>query len=359
MIRKLFIAILLLPFIGAVAGAQTLPPIWSGLASPANTVTADLTGDGEVGSTLTCTTGTWTGGVLQYAYHWQRDDDEFLVTSANTYVTQAEDDDSTITCSVYARNAAGEVSALADGQILVGEAAPFTPDFEEGFEGTPPTGYHVSWSFLDAPGTNGCITTNAGGVPSGGGTYALQQWWETAEGAMGYTQTDTLQRPLIATEGQTFEVCCDLKYHASFNANSAFIKSIIFQSGDGAANEIYFDSHTDSNRVEISFQELNTPTRYGSNVGGDDYPMPHGSWVNFRIRIKVACDENGGPADGYVKIWVNDTLRWERTGIYTCHDSGGITDLILSSVFGVPETVVHGANQKRWFDNFTTAVVTE
>ncbi|TIX73395.1 MAG: hypothetical protein E5V25_05390 [Mesorhizobium sp.] len=77
------------------------------IAVPANTVAPAISGSAVVGSTLTATTGTWSGGgSLTYSYQWKSNGSN-VGTNQNTYVPVSGDIGNTITCTVTATNAAG------------------------------------------------------------------------------------------------------------------------------------------------------------------------------------------------------------------------------------------------------------
>ena len=88
----------------------------SALAAPANTGAPAISGDTDDGSTLTSTTGTWTGNpaVDTYSYQWKADSTN-VGTNQNTYVTQASDVGKSVTCTVTATNSQGNTSQASNG----------------------------------------------------------------------------------------------------------------------------------------------------------------------------------------------------------------------------------------------------
>lgn len=77
------------------------------IAVPVNTVAPAISGNALVGSTLTCSTGTWSdAGSQTYAYQWKSAGAN-VGTNQNTYVPVTGDIGNTITCTVTATNAAG------------------------------------------------------------------------------------------------------------------------------------------------------------------------------------------------------------------------------------------------------------
>jgi hypothetical protein len=82
---------------------------------PANTVAPAVTGTATVGSTLTCTSGTWTGASITYAYQWQRAPGGAIAGATNTtYVLVAADSGHSVTCVVRASNPGGSTLATSN-----------------------------------------------------------------------------------------------------------------------------------------------------------------------------------------------------------------------------------------------------
>lgn len=75
--------------------------------SPEPTVSPVITGTATVGSTLTVSTGTWSGSPTSYAYQWTLNDVAIAGATGNTYVVQAGDLGKLIGCGVTAADANG------------------------------------------------------------------------------------------------------------------------------------------------------------------------------------------------------------------------------------------------------------
>jgi hypothetical protein len=76
----------------------------------------------SVGSTLTCSTGTWTGEpTITYAYQWQfaRTGTAISGATSSTYVINVEDKNRTLNCKVTATNISANVSATSSATIVV------------------------------------------------------------------------------------------------------------------------------------------------------------------------------------------------------------------------------------------------
>ncbi len=90
---------------GGAAGAAA--PV-----APTNTVAPVASGTATVGSTLSVTTGTWTGdATIVYTYQWQRGGVNIGSATANTYLLVAADASTSVRCVVTGTNGAGNASA--------------------------------------------------------------------------------------------------------------------------------------------------------------------------------------------------------------------------------------------------------
>jgi hypothetical protein len=95
----------------------------SGVANnnPVNVIAPVISGTAERGSTLSCTTGTWTfTGSISYAYQWKRNGVNISGANANTYLLVAADDNAFITCLVTATDNNGSTSKISNtlGPVL-------------------------------------------------------------------------------------------------------------------------------------------------------------------------------------------------------------------------------------------------
>ncbi|MFZ6653869.1 beta strand repeat-containing protein [Undibacterium sp. TJN19] len=94
--------------------------------APANTATPSISGIAGVGSTLTCSPGSWSNSPTSYAYQWKRADAAIAGATAASYAVAATDAGQSLTCAVTAKNAAGSATATSAAVTATG-ATQITP----------------------------------------------------------------------------------------------------------------------------------------------------------------------------------------------------------------------------------------
>ena len=96
--------------------------ITAGLSSflpPVNTAVPAVTGTATVGSTLTCTQGTWSYVPTNYTYQWKRGVTPITGATNSTYVIVAADQTNALSCVVTATNAAGSTSISSNATAAI------------------------------------------------------------------------------------------------------------------------------------------------------------------------------------------------------------------------------------------------
>jgi hypothetical protein len=104
--------------IGAAELPSTAPPV----TTPVNTSPPVVTGTVDVGDTLSCSTGTWTGAPTSFTYTWSRDGTPIAGATHSTYAVLSIDQGRRLTCTVSAANAAGAAAGVASRQVSVAAA---------------------------------------------------------------------------------------------------------------------------------------------------------------------------------------------------------------------------------------------
>jgi len=101
--------------------------------APVNSVAPVVSGSATQGSTLTSTTGTWSGSPT-YAYQWKRAGTNISGATSSTYATVVGDIGSSVTCTVTATNGAGSASAGSNGITVTSASGSFTVSAGSGGE---------------------------------------------------------------------------------------------------------------------------------------------------------------------------------------------------------------------------------
>jgi hypothetical protein len=156
-------------------------------AAPVNTTAPSIVGTATTGSTLTCTTGTWTGVPSPtYSYRWQRNGANITGAIAAAYVLQVADEGQTIRCVVTAANSQGTASANSN---TVTPTAPGTP-YADSVLLKGPIGYWRLANLTDSSGN--ALTLTSAGSPTDEASLILT---EPSNGAKGFAGSpDQLSR---------------------------------------------------------------------------------------------------------------------------------------------------------------------
>lgn len=238
-------------------------------AAPVNTVAPVISGSTTVGSTLTCSTGTWTGNPPpSFGYQWKRAGADIGGAVANTYVTQAADVGELITCTVTGTNVAG--SASADSNAITPVAIAPVNTVAPSVSGSAPVGSTLTT-------TDGTWT----GAPTP--TYAYQ--WKRAGTNIGGATSVT-----YVTQAA--------------DAGAAISCTVT------ATNMAGSDSAGSSNSVTPTAAPVNTvaPAVTGSAPVGNTLSCSTGTWTGYPTPTytyqwkKAGVDIGGETASTYVTV---------------------------------------------------------
>jgi hypothetical protein len=142
-----------IPFQGHVRvlpGAVGTPA--SAPTAPVNSVAPAITGTAEQGSTLSCSTGTWSGSPTGYAYQWKRGGVAISGATSSTYLIVSADVGVSIKCTVTATNVAGSASADSNSVTPVAVFDPVSL-FTAGRKGGVYDATNAATRFTDTGGT--------------------------------------------------------------------------------------------------------------------------------------------------------------------------------------------------------------
>ena len=124
-------------------------------APPVNTVAPVVSGTQNFGSTLSSTTGTWTGAAtITYTYQWQRGVTNISSATSSTYTLVAADVGNTIRCVVTGTNGVGSATANSNSTGNINPIAPGAPTSVSATV-TSDTSVNVAYT---APTSNGGAT---------------------------------------------------------------------------------------------------------------------------------------------------------------------------------------------------------
>ena len=118
---------------------------------PVNITSPVISGNTDVGSTLTCSNGTWNGyPPPTFTYQWYRGTSPISGATTNTYVIQAPAGLPTITCQVTATNASGSATATSNA---ITPTAPPANTLAPVISGIPPYAVGSTLTINSPPGT--------------------------------------------------------------------------------------------------------------------------------------------------------------------------------------------------------------
>lgn len=309
---------------------------------PVNTSAPVVSGTARVGSTLSCSTGSWDNEPTSYAYQWLRDGDPISGATSSAYVLIEADEGADISCAVTASNSAGSASQVSNEVGPVEEASTpyglpllFSDDFESGSLNKVENG--VRWR---SSSWTGVSTQN-----SNGGTRSLRfQFVGTAVGGEATAeQRFSSDTPLIemAVEFDLYipdgtEAYGGAAYTIRNNNGSNNNKFMRLWRGNKSDGNDGYSSHYFKTGAESRPSSIaSLYATYGKNSGGigpggssgtgPGFNTPSfissddlGSWVHIIFYSKCATATEGG----VIEVWKNGVLRAAVSGV-DIYPSGG------------------------------------
>jgi hypothetical protein len=92
---------------------------WRAVAAPANVTRPAISGTARVGSTLTCSNGTWTSSPTSYRRQWYRNGTAISGATSITHPVVGADLQRRLTCAVTATNSGGSSAPAMSGAVTV------------------------------------------------------------------------------------------------------------------------------------------------------------------------------------------------------------------------------------------------
>lgn len=115
---------------------SALEAVTIAVAVPVNSVAPVISGNVQVGQTLSTTNGTWSNTPTSYAYQWKRAGVDIGSATASTYVLVEADAGAAITCAVTASNAGGAGTPATSNSLTVDVYAVFITHVEDPTDGS-------------------------------------------------------------------------------------------------------------------------------------------------------------------------------------------------------------------------------
>ena len=247
------------------------------VALPVNTAAPVISGSLTVGSTLSCTQGTWSNSPTSYAYQWQRGGTNIAGATSSTYVTVTADGGTSVGCLVTATNASGSASQASNTLAIAGGVVTSV------------------WSASDAA-ANGMTLSNGGLT-----VVATTSVWQSCRGSISRTAG---------------------KYYVEFLCMSSPSSNA---SGFGIADASFGPtSYLGSNNYSAAFSNsggvsLISPAGFSGSASGS----PHLPVLNDVMQIAV--DLTAG------KVWYGINNVWQAGG-NPAAGTGELTDIVAPAL---------------------------
>lgn len=239
------------------AGTPTDSNAVTPVGIPVNSVAPAVTGTTTVGSTLSCSNGTWSGSP-SFTFQWKRDGVSIGGATSNTYLLDALDETTSIKCTVGASNLAGAGTSTDSNTVGPITAA---PDDLPGIFGAK---LYAGWEAR-------AITASD--------NDALATWEDVSTNNRDLTQGTGANQPLYKTNIDGSEPA--VRFDGSDDALSMSVGSPLvpawvlwvgkFRSTTAAAARVFFGSRSSSDKVRVENGTAPQPisVQFGANLFPD------------------------------------------------------------------------------------------
>ncbi len=130
-------------------GSASSLPVTIEVKPPENVKPPVVSGKPEVGKTLGCSTGTWTGSPTSYEYQWWRDEggtEIELSSKTSNYTVVEADVGNALLCAVTATNAGGSTTRVSEPVVVAKAGTPPKNLSRPEVSGTPTPGHELTCS---------------------------------------------------------------------------------------------------------------------------------------------------------------------------------------------------------------------
>lgn len=293
-------------------------------SAPVNTVAPVVSGTARVGSTLSCSTGSWDNTPTSYTYQWLRDGDPISGATSATYQLQVADEGADISCAVTASNSTGSASQVSNEVGPVEEAEPESHPNE-------PAGHSLivnraflaldedGWADSDGTNSNAAYLTLSDGIMR----HNFPPGHPGSGSSSRTTRNDYGVWP--STESVYLDIRC--RFSSNWYGQDGSGVNKILYIGDTLSNPIVLDAHgigSAALRLRVALQGGET-TNLNYNTSGNgvspsasDAEIVRGAWTRITLLYK---NNTPGSANGEIHAWVNDVKTHQFTGV-NIHPSG-------------------------------------
>jgi trimeric autotransporter adhesin len=285
------------------------------IEAPANTALPSISGTPQVGETLNCDTGTWSGATPQtYSYEWLQDNAPIGGETSSDYQVRQADIGHSIRCRVTAENLGGQSSAMSDPVTISVRRAERIFWANYGADS-------LSYADLDGSGHGEDLDTGATAVNNPSATAldpaAGRIYWANSSGV------DTINYANLDGTGGG----------GTLNISDASVNGIRGMVLDHAAGKIYWANEGSDT---ISFANLDGSGSGDLSTSGATVTAPAG----------VAIDKSAGRI-----YWANDGSNAHPISYANLNGSGSGADLDTSGAtasLAIGPTLDLGAGKVYW-----------
>ncbi len=309
----------------------------STVATPANITPPVVSGTAQVGDSLSCSTGSWTGKPTPIlTYQWLRDGSPISGATVDSYQVQAVDQGHGLACQVTASNVAGQTNETSNAAQIVDTTAPTTTvsgaddlwhttpvtltlTATDNVDGSGMSGGQATTQYKIGPGewtTGTTVVVPAPADHSGDGAQAVS--YRSCDAAGNWETAKTVTVKIDTTVPTISVLGCDAAWHAnpvtlSFmpTVGASGLASVQYQVGSGGWTTI--TPSGDLYSAAISTEGANTVSYRATNNAGvtsavgacsvkiDTTPptvsasgAKDGAWLNHAVTITLSATDPGG-----------------------------------------------------------------
>lgn len=303
------------------AGSVFINAASGGGVAPSNTVAPVISGSTSLGSTLSCTTGTWSGSpaVFTYSYQWKRNGTNIGGATSSTYVTVVADSAASITCVVTASNGVAPDGTATSNTLTM---ANYTPVIS------------VNPVISGSTSLGSTLTTTNGTWTNSPSTFTYQ-WFRGASPISGATNSTYV----TVVADSTASITCQVTASNGLTSSPA------------TTNALVMSNYTPANTVP--------PAVSGTAVVGQPLTTTNGTWTNSPTSYtyqwyRGASAISGATSSTYVLVQADAGNTSNIKCVVTATNAGGSASADSNTVAQIIDTEV---DQWRTATGITTSSI--